>query len=78
MDNMGYLIAAYLIAWAALFGYLLWMSGVARSLRAELADLRTALGERERQQGAAERERAASPEPLGAEAPTAASMREVG
>ena len=76
MENMGYLIAAYLIAWAALFAYLIWMSGVARTLRAELADLRAALAERERRHAAPEGEHAATAP--GAEAPKAASAREVG
>lgn len=72
MENMGYLIAAYLIAWAALFAYLIWMSGVARTLRAELADLRAALGERERRQAVPEGQRTAP------EAPAPVSMRDAG
>ena len=42
MQNMGYLVAAYLILWIGMFGYLFWMSGALRGLRAELRDLRAA------------------------------------
>ena len=41
---MGYLVAAYLIIWIGMFGYLFWMSGALRSLRAELRELRAAQG----------------------------------
>jgi CcmD family protein len=41
---MGYLVAAYLILWIGMFGYLFWMSGALRGLRAELRDLRAAQG----------------------------------
>lgn len=43
MQNFGYLVAAYLILWLGLFGYLFWMSGVQRTLTAELSALRDAL-----------------------------------
>lgn len=42
MQNMGYLVAAYLVLWAGIFAYLFWMSGALRGLRAELSELRTA------------------------------------
>ena len=42
MQNMGYLVAAYLILWLGLFGYLFWMGGALRGLRAELSELRAA------------------------------------
>ena len=79
MDNLGYLIAAYLIIWAGLFGYLLWMSGVVRGLRAELGDLRAALSERERQPGALERDPYRAPDTgQGAETPSAVSAPKAG
>ena len=40
MENLGYLIAAYLIIWLGLFGYLFWMGGVLQRVRGELAELR--------------------------------------
>jgi len=40
---MGYLVAAYLILWLGIFGYLFWMGGALRGLRAELGELRAAL-----------------------------------
>jgi CcmD family protein len=43
---MGYLVAAYLILWLGMFGYLFWMSGALRGLRAELSELRAAQQER--------------------------------
>ena len=43
MENLGYLIAAYLIIWVGLFGYLFWMSGVLRSIRSEVAALKAQL-----------------------------------
>jgi CcmD family protein len=46
VENMGYLVAAYLILWLGIFGYLFWMSGALRGLRAELSELRAALGAR--------------------------------
>lgn len=42
VQNMGYLVAAYLILWLGIFGYLFWMSGALRGLRAELRELRAA------------------------------------
>ena len=42
MQNMGYLVAAYLILWLGMFGYLFWMGGALRGLRAELRELRAA------------------------------------
>jgi CcmD family protein len=42
VQNLGYLVAAYLILWLGLFGYLFWMSGALRGLRAELSELRAA------------------------------------
>ena len=44
MQNIGYLVAAYLILWLGMLGYLFWMSGTLRSLRAELRELRVAQG----------------------------------
>ncbi|HEV7216531.1 MAG TPA: CcmD family protein [Chloroflexota bacterium] len=51
---MGYLVAAYLILWIGMFGYLFWMSGALRGLRAELRELRAAQGDQrvEAQSGA--------------------------
>ena len=46
MENMGYLVAAYLILWLGIFGYLFWMGGALRGLRSELSELRAALGAR--------------------------------
>ena len=43
MNDNGFLIAAYLIIWVGLFGYLFWMSGVLRSIRSEVADLKAQL-----------------------------------
>ena len=48
MQDAGYLVAAYLVIWLGLFAYLLWLAGAARGLRADLADLRATLDERER------------------------------
>jgi CcmD family protein len=42
VQNMGYLVAAYLILWLGIFGYLFWMGGALRGLRVELGALRAA------------------------------------
>ena len=55
MDNLGYLVAAYVIIWLGLFGYLFWMGGVLRRVRGEVAELRARV--------------AAEPEPAGSAAP---------
>lgn len=47
MANIGYLVAAYLILWLGIFGYLFWMGGSLRGVRSELNDLRQAVNERE-------------------------------
>jgi len=43
VDNLGYLIAAYVIIWLGLFAYLFWMSGMLKTLGAEVEELRLRL-----------------------------------
>ena len=41
MDNFGYLFAAYIVIWTALFAYLVSLSRKNRELRDELHELQT-------------------------------------
>jgi CcmD family protein len=43
MENSGYLVAAYTIIWAVVFGYLLYMQWKQRKLRQQLDRLRETL-----------------------------------
>ena len=43
MENTGYLVAAYTIIWAVVFGYLLYMQWKQRRLRQQLDRLRDSL-----------------------------------
>ena len=46
MENLGYLFAAFSIAWAVLFGYLLLLFTGQRRLRREINSLREAIKEK--------------------------------
>ncbi len=47
MENAGYLLAAFTIIWAVIFGYMLLLFNRQRSLRREINSLRDALKEKE-------------------------------
>ncbi len=50
MENAGYLFAAFTIAWALIFGYVLMLLNRQRGLRREIESLREALKEKEGEQ----------------------------
>ncbi len=50
MENAGYLLAAFTIIWAVVFGYILLLLNRQRSLRREINSLREALKEKESEQ----------------------------
>ena len=50
MENAGYLLAAFAIIWAVVFGYILLLFNRQRSLRREINSLREALKEKESEQ----------------------------
>jgi len=47
MENAGYLLAAFTIIWAVVFGYMLLLFNRQRSLRREINSLREVLKEKE-------------------------------
>lgn len=46
MENSGYLLAAFIMAWAVVFGYVLLLLNRQRRLRQEINSLKEALGEK--------------------------------
>ena len=44
MENLGYLLAAYTIIWAVVFGYVLFMQRKQRRLQQQIDGLRKSLG----------------------------------
>ncbi len=51
MENGGYLLSAFTIAWAVIFGYVLLLLNRQKKLRREIESLKQALEERERTAG---------------------------
>ena len=49
MENLGYLLAAYTLIWAVVFGYVLYMQRKQRGLQRQIDALRKSLDERENQ-----------------------------
>jgi CcmD family protein len=43
MENLGYLLAAYTVIWAVVFGYLLYLQGKQRKLQRQLDSLEKSL-----------------------------------
>jgi CcmD family protein len=43
MENMGYLLAAYIVIWAVVFGYILFMQQKQRRLQRQIALLQESL-----------------------------------
>lgn len=43
MDNLGYLLAAFAVVWAAVFGYVLFLQRRQRALEREIEALRASL-----------------------------------
>ena len=43
MDNLGYLLAAYTVIWAVVFGYVLFMQRKQRKLQQQIALLRESI-----------------------------------
>ncbi len=50
MDNVGYLLAAFSIAWALVFGYVLLLINQQRSMRRDIESLKKVLKEKEDKQ----------------------------
>ena len=50
MENAGYLLAAFSIAWALVFGYVLLLINQQRSMRRDIDSLKKALKEKEDKQ----------------------------
>ena len=50
MENAGYLLAAFAIIWALVFGYVLLLFNTQRRLRREINSLKEALKEKEVEQ----------------------------
>ena len=48
MENLGYLLAAYTIIWAVVFGYILFMQRKQRRLQRQIERMQKAAGESER------------------------------
>ena len=40
MQNLGYLLAAFIVVWALVFGYVFWIIARQRKLRQEIESLR--------------------------------------
>lgn len=40
MQNLGYLLATFIVAWALVFGYVLWLIARERGLRQEIEALK--------------------------------------
>lgn len=51
MENGGYLLSAFTIAWAVIFGYVLLLLNRQKRLRREIESLKEALKEKERPAG---------------------------
>ncbi len=51
MQNLPYLVAAYLIIWAAIFGYVMSLVSRHRALRREVESLRRAMADRVEESG---------------------------
>jgi len=45
MENLGYLVAAYTVIWAVVFGYMLYLQRKQRKLQRQLKLLEKSLGE---------------------------------
>jgi CcmD family protein len=43
MENLGYLLAAYTVIWAVVFGYLLYLQGKQRKMQRQLDSLEKSL-----------------------------------
>lgn len=50
MENAGYIFAAYSIAWAMLFGYVLVLLNKQKKLRRDIDSLKKMFGERQERQ----------------------------